>query len=195
MSGKSIQQDIVSWLEGDEQAYRTIFNYFYPKLLGICLRSVKQREDAEEMVMNVFLNIWRHREQVLKINSFEGYVFAALRNQITDFNRKNVLPTEDIDLLPLEKLGSIDHPELSLKELELFYQNAVDKLPGKRREVFLMSREQGLSHQQIADQNDITVNTVNNHIKSAMKIIRDDLRHYSEALLLIIIAALSNLIR
>ena len=169
-----------------DDAYRHIFDYYYPKLFPVCLKSVKQREDSEEMVMNVFLNIWQHRTKLLQVDSFEGYIFAILRNQVADFSRKNILATEDIDTFPLEQLGSVNHPGLSFKELEQIYTVALNKLPEKRREVFLMSREQGLSHLAIANQSNISVNTVSNHIKSAMKIIRNDMGEYAEVLPLLI---------
>lgn len=189
MSLRTIDKKIAEWLSGDDSVYRDIFSYYYPKLLPACLKSVKQREDCEEMVMNIFLNIWQHRKKLAIVEEFERYIFTVLRNQVADYHRKNVLVTEDIETVPLDQLGSIDHPEVSFKELQRIYQQAVDSLPEKRREVFLMSREQGMSHQQIADQNDISVNTVNNHIKSAMKIIRNDMGEYAEALPLIMLIA------
>lgn len=195
MSISIVQQDVTRWLNGDDTAYRFIFDYYYPKLFPICFRSVKQHEDCEEMVMNVFLNIWQHRKQLRKVENFEGYLYKMLRNQISDFNRKNVLATEDIATFSFQELGSIDHPELSFKELERIYREAIAKLPEKRREVFLMSRELGLSQQQIAADKGITVNTVNNHIKSAMKIIRNDMGEYSEAIPLIALMASSILIK
>jgi RNA polymerase sigma-70 factor (family 1) len=189
MAIKKIDQLVDAWLSGNDEVYQHIFDHYYPKLFPVCLKSVKQREDSEEMVMNVFLNIWQHRKKLLQVESFERYIFTVLRNQMSDFSRKNILATEDINTLPLEQLGSVNHPELSFKELERIYNEAINRLPEKRREVFLMSREQGLSHQAIAEQSNISVNTVNNHIKSAMKIIRNDMGEYSEALPLIIIMA------
>lgn len=189
MSLKPINKQIADWLGGDDSVYKEIFSYYYPKLFPACLKSIKQREDSEEMVMNIFLNIWQHRKKLVLVEEFERYIFTILRNQVADYHRKNILATEDIETVPLEQLGSIDHPELSFKELQRIYQEAIDRLPEKRRDVFLMSREQGMSHQQIADHNDISVNTVNNHIKSAMKIIRNDMGDYAEALPLIMLIA------
>lgn len=187
MSATTIQQYITQWLEGDDTVYRHIFDYYYPRLFPACYRSIRQREDCEEMVLNVFVNIWRHRAQLLQVADFEKYIFRSLRNQMADFQRRNILQTEDIDTCAPEKLGVINHPELSFKELESIYLNALDKLTEKQREVFLMSRKQGLSQKEIARQHNISVNTVNNHIKAAMKLIRNDLGEYSEALPVIIL--------
>ena len=77
-----------------------------------------------------------------------------------------------------------------IKEIEQTYQQAVLRLPEKQRAVFLMSREDGLSQKQIAESHKISVNTVNNHIKAALKNIRKDMGHFSEALPLITILSL-----
>ncbi|AIM35253.1 hypothetical protein KO02_00145 [Sphingobacterium sp. ML3W] len=194
MARKIIEEHIADWLNGNDSVYKSIFDYYYPKLFPSCLKSVKQGEDCEEIVMNILLNIWQHRKKLLQVEEFERYIFTVLRNQVADYHRKNILETKDIETVPLDQLGSIDHPELSFKELQGIYMEAVNKLPEKRREVFLMSREQGLTHQQIAQENNISVNTVNNHIKSAMKIIRDDMSEYAEVLPLIMLVASATVI-
>jgi len=74
-----------------------IFDYYYPKLFPISLKSVRQREENEELVMNVFVSIWQNREQVSKATDFESYIFAMLRNQMVDHQRKKVFATEDIE--------------------------------------------------------------------------------------------------
>lgn len=191
----SIQQYIARWLDGDDTAYRLVFDYYYPKLLPACFKSIRQREDCEEIVLNVFMNIWQRKEQLAKVESFENYLFRSLTNQIFDFQRRRMMKTEDIALQPLSDLGSTRHPELSFKELQGIYEDALNRLPEKQRIVFLMSREQGLSQKQIAEEKDISVNTVNNHIKSALKSIRRDLGEYSEALPVIVLLGASPLLQ
>lgn len=186
MTKQAVNQHIKKWLDGDDRSYRMIFDYYYPKLFPISLKSVRQREENEELVMNVFISIWQNREQVRKAADFESYIFAIFRNQMVDHQRKKVLATEDIEQVPLTLLGTADHPELNFKELQQLYQKALGNLPPKQREVFLMSREQGLTQKEIAERQRISVNTVNNHIKAANQSIRDDLGSYAGALQIII---------
>ncbi len=190
-----VQEHITRWLYGDDTAYRHVFDYYYPKLLPACFKSIRQREDCEEIVLNVFMNIWQRKEQLRKVENFENYLFRSLTNQIFDFQRRRIMKTEDIELQPLSNLGSTRHPELSFKELQSLYLEALNRLPEKQRIVFLMSREQGLSQKQIAEQNGIAINTVNNHIKSAMKSMRKELGEYSEALPLIVFLGASSLLQ
>jgi RNA polymerase sigma-70 factor (ECF subfamily) len=193
MAIKKIDELVDAWLNGDDAAYHHIFNHFYHKLYQTCYKATKASEDSEEMVMNVFLNIWQHRAELVQVDDFERYLLRSARNQIGDFQRKNILQTLDIDTLPLEHLGTTDHPELRFKELEQVYRNALNKLSDKKREIFLMSREQGLSQKQIAQKKNISASTVNNQITAALKIIRDDMGEYSEALPLILLIASSTL--
>lgn len=134
--------------------------------------------EAEELVMNVFMNIWKYKQQVHTVHDFPGYLFGILRNQVTAAARNKIKAAQDIAALPAENAGYTFPSELSFKELESRYRAAVSKLPLKRRAVFLLSRDHGLSHQEIALEHNISINTVNNHIKAALKLIREDLRDY-----------------
>jgi RNA polymerase sigma-70 factor (family 1) len=189
MPQEAIQQYITDWVNGDDMAFRHIFNHYYPRLVPVSLKWVKQREDSEELVMNVFLNIWQFRQRLEHVDNFEKYIFKILRNQAADLMRKNIWSFEQLDKSALEQLSIPEGGELSFRQMERIYQMAIDRLPEKRREVFLMSREQGMSHQEIADRNNISVNTVNNHIKAAMKIIRNDMGEYADALPLLLLVA------
>lgn len=190
MDEKSIKQHIAQWLKGNDQAYRKLFDYYYPRLFSACHRSLKQREDCEELVLNVFLKLWQSRNHFAQAQNFENYLFGILRNQMADFLRRQILLTENIDTQPIEKLGIASPSEADIKEIEKIYQRAVLRLPEKQRTVFLMSREDGLSQKLIAERTNISVNTVNNHIKAALKSIRKDMGQFSEVLPLILAISL-----
>lgn len=187
MRNRYIDILIGNWLEGDDIVFKKIFEYYYPRLIPVCLKSIKQFEDAEEIVLNVLMDIWLQRQKVAEVNDFEGYIFTVLRNQVASFMRRNVLETENIDNIPISQLGMSEQPEITFKELQQLYLDSINQLPQKRKEIFLMSREQGLSHQEIAERQHISVHTVSNHITSAMKVLRNDLGAYADTLSLIII--------
>lgn len=192
ISENTMQEHLAQWLNGNEKAYRHLFDHYYPKLFSVCYRTIRQREDCEELVLTVFLKLWQHQDRLLQTACFEKYLFGILRNQMADFFRKRLLQTETIETQPLQLLGITNQPDPSLKELEKRYREALLKLPEKQRIVFLMSREEGLPQKQIAMLNNISINTVNNHIKSAMKSIRRDLGEFSEVLPAIVIISSSG---
>lgn len=180
-----IDQHINAWIEGNELAFQFIFNYYYPRLLAASSKPIKNQKDAEELVMDSLLKIWQNKHRIKDLNKNLGdYLFGILRQEIAGLSRKKVLIMEDLEQVPLQELGIIDHPELSIKDLQFRYQSALHKLTPKQREIFLMSRDQEMTQQQIADKTAISINTVNNHISSSLKIIRKELQDYPDAIVI-----------
>jgi len=190
------RQYLDEWIDGDERAFQRVFDYYLPKLISFSFRSLKNVEDAEELSLNVMLNIWKYKSQIGTIIDFDDYLFGILRNQIARHYRKKMLVTEELDAVPLVNLGTVEHPEFSVKELQLKYDAALDKMPGKQREVFVLSRERGMSQKEIANVKGLSVNTVNNHITSSLKLLRKEFQDYPEALSMVfVVGAAVTLIR
>lgn len=190
------RQYLDEWIDGDERAFQRVFDYYLPKLISFSFRSLKNVEDAEELSLNVMLNIWKYKNQIGTIIDFDDYLFGILRNQIARHYRKKMLVTEELDAVPLVNLGTVEHPEFSVKELQLKYDAALDKMPGKQREVFVLSRERGMSQKEIANVKGLSVNTVNNHITSSLKLLRKEFQDYPEALSMVfVVGAAVTLIR
>nr|WP_199077710.1 sigma-70 family RNA polymerase sigma factor [Pedobacter sp. ASV19] len=188
MEVKNIGQHIEDWVNGNEMAFKFVFDYYYPRLLATSLKLVDKQEDAEEMVMNALLKIWQHKHRINDIQHLKKYLFGILRQEISGLSRKKVLLTEDIEDVPLQNLGTVDHPEFSLKDLQFHYRMALEKLSPKQREIFLLSRGSEMSQQEIADSTGLSVNTVNNHISASLKIIRKEMQDYPDVIVLILIS-------
>jgi RNA polymerase sigma-70 factor (ECF subfamily) len=141
MEIKNIDQYIEDWVNGNEIAFKFVFDYYYPRLLATSVKLVDNQEDAEEMVMNALLKIWQHKHRIEGIQHLKKYLFGILRQEVSGLSRKKVLLTEDIEEIPLKNLGTVNHPEFSLKDLQLQYQTALGKLTPKQREIFLLSRD------------------------------------------------------
>lgn len=172
---KQIEVDIQAWLTGEDNAYRRIFDYYYPILIKLCKNNIKGHEDCEEIVMNVFLNIWRHRNQLHQIESFEKYFYQSLRNQITDFRRKKIQEIQSIDELPIKDTSTDLNEQLAYQDLLKIYQQTLDRLTPTQKEVFVLSREAGLSQKEIADKLQSSASTINNHLTAALKVLRKTL--------------------
>lgn len=184
---KLTRQYIDEWVSGDERAFKKIFDYYLPKLISFSFKSLKNLEDAEELSLNVMLNIWNYQSKIDTIIDFEDYLYGMLRNQVSRHYRKKLLVTAELESVPLQNLGTIDHPEFSVRELQAKYEAALAKLPAKQREIFLLSREEGLSHKQIARQKGLSVHTVNNHITTSLKFLRKEFQEYPEALSMVLV--------
>jgi len=179
---EQIREQVKAWADGDDQAFRAVFDYFRPRLLAASQKMVKNNLDAEELVMNVMLKIWQLRLKASDIERFDDYIFGIMRQQIAGLMRKRILETEPISDIPIEQLGSISPPELSHREILERYSAALLKLTQQQRKIFLMSREEEMGNHQIAAQTNLSVHTVNNHIKATLKVLKNEFRDHPEVI-------------
>lgn len=187
MTKEHIDNYLDDWLKGNDQAFEFILDYYYPRLMAASKQMIPAKEDAEELVMNIFLKIWQYKDQLAAVHKFDAYLFGILRQQIARHSRKAVMLTVPIEDQLISQLGVINHPEFNLEDLKARYQLALNKLPPKQREVFLFSREEELSQQEISDKLGISVSTVNNHITSALKVLRQELKEYPAPLVILVL--------
>lgn len=170
------------WLQGSEPAFRHIFDHYYPRFVAFAFRSLRQRELAEELAMDVLLKIWQHKEHMHDVADFNAYVFQMLRNAITISTRKKILLTEALDLHDTGKWKTVADQPWSYKELQEWYEKCLNKLPARQRQVFILSRKEGLTYAQIAAELKISVYTVQNHIAASLEFLRAEWQEYQEVM-------------
>ncbi|WP_158618283.1 RNA polymerase sigma factor [Chitinophaga lutea] len=175
--------------EGDETAFRRVFDHYWDNVYGVALAFTKSAAIAEEMVQDVFLKIWLKREKLSGVEKFDGYLFMVARNHIFNELRRKVKEEEFTDHLFGYFLETAQTPDAPLlcKELEQMVETAVAGLPPQQRAVYQMSRRQGLSQEEIADSLNISRHTVKSHMNKALQAIRHYMqqRHETEILLVI----------
>jgi len=173
-----INQDLIVRLrEGSPEAFRDLFDYYGKKLFSFSLGYLKNSHEAEEIVQEVFLKIWKVREELLDGKSFDSYIFTIAKNAILNTIRKSKSEQVYLNYAKLHpgKDVLLDE-ELNFKELERAYKNSVEQLSPKRKEIFLLSREQNLTNAEIAKKLGISVKTVENQMTSALSEIKRNLR-------------------
>lgn len=164
----------------DQNAFEELFNLYYTWLHSVAISIVRRREDAEEIVQDVFLKLWEIREGFSRIKNLETFLYTATKNKSYDHYKKH----SKVHLVEFEKNWKekdfIISPEDAYlyQELQTRYSKAVKALPPKCREVFLLIREKGYSYKQAADVLEISHKTVENHLSTAIKKIRDELNDY-----------------
>jgi len=164
--------------EGDEKAFAEIFHRYKFKLYGFIYRLTQSQEMAEDIVQETFLRLWKNREQLGNIEHLSSYIFRMAQNQaITSFKRMAMETMIIRQLLTGEKEFSPSTPEseLALKEMEALFRQAVDNLPPQQRKVYLLSREEGLKHEEIAERLQISRGTVKNHMIQLLRTLRSQL--------------------
>lgn len=176
-------QDFARWSQelkdSDQSAFEQIFNHFYSALLGYASRILNSREVAKDIVQEAFITLWNKRENIDPAKSVKSLlyriVYTRCLNQIRDkrefgYDTEQMNQVADTDTENTEPDFSTD-----VNELGEILESVICKLPERQREAFLLSRQEGLTHDEIANIMDCRPATVNNHITSAMKNLRNHL--------------------
>jgi RNA polymerase sigma-70 factor (family 1) len=140
----------------------------------------KSRPFSEELVQDIFLKIWLNREKLREVQQFDGYLFITARNHIYSALRTKVREVEFRDELKSYFAdSSLADDQLHLKEAHALIHTAMEQLPPQQRSVFELSRFQGLSHEEIAEQLQISPLTVRAHMRKALAFMRTYLQQHS----------------
>lgn len=160
---------------GDEGAFEQIFRAYYARLVSFACTHVGSQALAEEMVQEVFLQLWMRRAQWVVERSLAAYLFRSVRNRILNARRslrlESAYATEVGRQTEIELSGSSDE-ELQEAEIGAALAHAIALLPARPRQVFLLSRRQGLSYGEIADVLGIALKTVEMHMGRALAQLR-----------------------
>ena len=162
----------------DKEAFDEIYNRYYLKLRSYVLKFVKVSQYAEDIVQDAFLKIWEIRESIDPEKHFSGYLFTITKNLIFKFfklaaNNTDVLNEIVISTVPQEiEEGNI----VEWKELANEIQKAIQMLPAKRKEVFLLCKEEQMSYDEVSEKLGISRNTIKEHMVLAMKFIKNYLK-------------------
>lgn len=177
--------DIELWQccrQDNMRAYNELFDRYAKLLYRQAAGYVKSTMDAEELVMDLLFNLWQKRAHLQPDagNNVRAYLMHAMRNRIINHLQKNIPVTSSIDVLGEDKLvesRQADHSVIS-KDIDTVYQSKLHKLSPQRREVFKLSREEDLSYAEIAQQMNLSVNTVENYMVSALSTLREHTKEY-----------------
>lgn len=172
---------ILRLIEGDEDAFCELYATYKNRLIYFAMRFLKSREYAEDVFQDVFTVVWQSRRFINPDASFSSYLYTIMRNRILN-QLRNAANEEKLKESILSQ--ALDYTEdtkreVMLNDLKSLISHALQQLTTRQREIFEMSREAQLSHKEIADKLGISVNTVQEHISTSLKLIRTYLIKYS----------------
>lgn len=182
MSELIIDEDWLTELsEGTNKAYQRLFATYWPRIYTLVHMLVKSDIQAEDLTQEIFIKIWNNKEELIQIRNLDAYIYTVARHASLDFLKKRVLVTENLENLIVHLRDDTLGPEQQMlyKDLENCLQNGIDTLPTNIREVFMLSRYHGLSHEEIAEQLGISVYTSKTYVVRALKALRLYLRHHA----------------
>jgi RNA polymerase sigma-70 factor (ECF subfamily) len=165
----------------DRLALNTLFARYYQKLCGFATTYIRQADEAEEVVSDVFVTLWKNRHHLVIEKNLKAYLYVSVRHAALAVIKKRQPLFEDIEDILFENSHPDFHtPEQSLlhKELQQYINDTVDALPSRCKQVFLMSRVDELTYREISEILEISENTVENHLVKALSVLRDSLKRY-----------------
>lgn len=184
---------VIRLINGDEKAFCELYSAYKNRLLYFAMKSVKSRDFAEDIFQDTFTVIWQSRRFINPDASFSSYLYAIVHNRILNHLRKVAGEDRLREHILAQSIDYTDDTknEILFEELKEILFRAMEHLTPRQREVFRMSRDLAMSHQEIADTLGISVNTVQEHISSSLRIIRSYLNKtdsgvYVDLLLLLI---------
>lgn len=172
------KKELLLITRGNEEAFTFFYNRYRAKIYGVALKMLKSTPLAEDVVQEVFLKIWLKRKELIQIERIEGYLFIIARNQILntlksfakeEFIKSNLTPIPGYD-------DNADHLTRENQYAGLL-NNVIDQLPPQQNIVYLLSRHDGLSTDEIAAKLRLSPLTVKKHLSQALKFIRKNTRY------------------
>jgi RNA polymerase sigma-70 factor (ECF subfamily) len=177
---------------GDEKAFTEIFYHYSKRIYPFVLKKTKSETIAEEIVQEIFIKLWTNREKLSHIENYESYIFTTAANKIYKHFKKIAGEEKLLKALwnRINELHCATEEIIELKESEGLINKVIEQLPPQRKKVYQLSREQGLSHAEIAEQLKISPSTVNNQLTEALRYIKQHLQEMPETVLALMIILL-----
>jgi RNA polymerase sigma-70 factor (ECF subfamily) len=168
------ERELVLMMKADDHhAFKSVFDLYARKVYSYAYKFVKTRVVAEDITQDVFKKLWEKRIAINENKTLSGFIFTLCYHGVIDHFRKESkqfiqVKDELLDMILQEPASEYTEQ----KEMYSIYRQAIDQLPEKRREIYLLSRHEGLSNNAIAEKLNISVKTVENQMTSALHFIR-----------------------
>ena len=164
---------------GDQKVFSLLFEEHWFELYEIAYRKMQNHEDAQEVVQNLFVEIWEKREKLF-ISNPQNYLRVSLRNKCIDLIRSRIIQDRYADHCKLfqQSRCQTTQDDIDFKELSERVDKGVGTLPEKSRNIFALSRYEGLSTKEIAKKIKLSEKAVEYHLTKALKILRAHLKEF-----------------
>lgn len=162
---------------GDREAFKALFQTYAEPLCTFAEQYTESSEIAEELVQDLFLKIWEDRRDWSPSGSVKSYLYTATRNLALDYLKHERVVDEWREGRSQDGRSTLKAPDENFrhKKLHRAVRSAVEELPERSKQVFELSRQHGLTYREIASVLDISVKTVETHMRRAFKSLREQL--------------------
>jgi RNA polymerase sigma-70 factor, ECF subfamily len=177
MSEKALILDLH---KDDISSFEKIFSLYHKCIYSFCISLYQSPDDAKETVQKVFVALWEQRRQVDENKPLPAYLYSIARYMIYQDFRRKVYKKAAFDhfAFNFHETNNSTKDDVLFNELLLFIESNIEKLPDRQREIIKLSRYDGLTYRQIAEQLNISENTVDTQIRRALDFLRDKLENH-----------------
>jgi len=181
MKGNNLYQSdkelIAQALNGNENAFKYLFDKYWSDLYKIAYRKLPSEEDVKDILQEVFISFWKNIKTITITDSIGGYLNISLRNKIFNFYEKDRVKFRTLMDQPFNPIQSEDeiYASLETKELRAVLREIIEQMPSKMKKIYLLSREEQLSNAEIVALLMLSPQTIKNQIHQALKRLREGL--------------------
>ena len=174
------EQALLKLAEGDLIAYRFLFDKYFPDLCNFLNIYLHSREFSQEVALDIFEFIWERRASLQIRANFKSFLFSSAKNRaISHYRREHRAVFTSLDIQDSHLSEEIVSQHfMEEKELRELIEAAIEKLPDQSRKIYILAREENLSHKEIAALLGITPKTVENHVGIALRKLRESLNPF-----------------
>lgn len=168
--------------EDNSEAFALLYRRYWEELFVTAARVLREKDQAGDVVQDVFLSLWNRRHELKIEGSLAAYLHTCIRYKAIQYIEKNITRRDYLALLVDVSVNCIPpnaEINLQLVELQKIISNVVIKMPPKMQQVYRLSRQEQLSHKEIAEQLCVSVETVKKHIQHALQLIKTALKYTS----------------
>jgi RNA polymerase sigma-70 factor (ECF subfamily) len=158
-------------------SFELLYHRYIRKLYSFSFNYLKIKEEAEEIVQIVFLNLWEHRKTLDDTLSIKSYLYKSTTNAVYNQLKRNAIRNKwaEQKLQIPEPVSNETFEQIYYHDLEQTIDQIIAKLPPQQRKIYILSRIEGLSYEEISKQLDLSVRTVENQMYRALKVIKEQL--------------------
>lgn len=156
----------------NHKAFEAVFITYYNKTKALIYGYIKSESDAEELTEDLFVNLWINRQSIDTSKSFDAYLHTIARNAAINYLNHKYVHLAYTNKFQFQECSSTSEEDLIARELGLLIDDLVEKMPEQRKQIYILSRNEGLSNTEIAERLNTTKRNVESQLSLALKEIR-----------------------
>jgi len=163
--------------QGSSLAFKELYRQYAHRVFSFAKKYENNIQECEGIVQTVFLKLWENRSQLNADQSLKAYLFKLTKNILINRIKKNLHKNEYTTYLKNNPmLLQEPYHDINYRELTRIVEQIIDSMPERRRRIFLLSRNEGLTYKEIAEKLNITENTVDTQVRNALNYLREQLK-------------------